>query len=623
MVLCRQNRALDGDLGSQAPRHGKPRRTANGIEAAPARRLVGGERMSDRDYGLPRKYELLEKLSEGGMGEVLKVRHRHLDEVQVVKVVLPRFAEDAELRERFLREARVAVQLRHPNVAQIYDLTVGDDEVAFLGMEYIDGTDLAAVRRRRRLEIHEVIDIGLQALSALEYLHQKGFVHRDISPENLMLAERFDGRPLVKLIDLGIAKHLERDIDLTREGTFVGKVRYAAPEQFRGEAVDHSSDLYSLGVVLYELATGTHPVPGTTTEEIIAGHLMRPPLPFSQSDAEGRVPERLRAALEKALAKAKEDRFASARDFARALEAVDTPLAATVVSPAPAELEPTRVAPSPGGAAPTVLTKPASEGGGRAAEPLEPTRLAPARAGGNAPSPSAPPGEGPSGPAPDRAAPAAPLREPAASPPRRRAARPWLLAFAVALLLGVAAALFMDGGPADPLDAILSAGAADAGALALSSARSAIPIGEPVSLDLASDEAGFLLLLARDSAGDVVVLYPNGMRDPVEVVAGENQLPLPEDVARGFQLLASEPLGEERFLAIRSVAPVALPQLEGAANPWFAAFPRTVVEGETDAEGGTDADGLLEALATALEPVDYAAATLTVRIVPAPAPPAG
>lgn len=559
--------------------------------------------MSDRDYGLPRKYELLEKLSEGGMGEVLKVRHRHLDEVQVVKVVLPRFAADPELRERFLREARVAVQLRHPNVAQIYDLTVTDDEVAFLGMEYIDGTDLAAVRRRRRIEIHEVIDIGLQTLSALEYLHQKGFVHRDISPENLMLAERFDGRPLVKLIDLGIAKHLEQDIHLTREGTFVGKVRYAAPEQFRGEAVDHSSDLYSLGVVLYELATGTHPVRGTTTEEIITGHLMRPPIPFTESDPEGRVPERLRAALDKALAKAKEDRFASARDFARALEAVQTPAAATVVEARAAELEPTRVAAVPVVVEPTVVASPE----------LAATRLA------SAPETTPPPASHraavdlSSG----RTSPAARV-EPEVAAARRPARRAWLLGAAIAVLLVLAGAYLLRsrGTDRDPFDALL-AGRSAAAALSLSAPSSEVAVGDPIALELDSQKAGFLVLLARDSAGDLVLLYPNGRREQAAIAAGDNRLPLPEDAALGYDLRAGEPLGEERFLAIRADAPVSLPGIALVDDAWLSSFPRSA------ADGAPDAAGLIAALAAALEPLDYAAAELRVRIVAASAQPGG
>ncbi|HEX2164549.1 MAG TPA: serine/threonine-protein kinase, partial [Thermoanaerobaculia bacterium] len=270
--------------------------------------------------GLDDKYEVLAKLREGGMGAVYKVRHRLLEETRVIKVIRPHLEADEELRRRFLREARAAVRLRHPNIAQIYDFTVDEDGSALMVLEFIDGRDLAELLRLRgRLSVELVLEVGAQCAKALSYLHRNEFVHRDISPDNIMLTQDVEGQPLVKLIDLGIAKPLGGSLDLTGTGLFLGKIRYASPEQFRGGGLDRRSDLYSLGVALYELATGRHPIVGDTSEAILAGHLHHPPRPFAESDPGGAVPEPLRRALLRALAKKPEDRFPDAAALGDAL----------------------------------------------------------------------------------------------------------------------------------------------------------------------------------------------------------------------------------------------------------------------------------------------------------------
>jgi serine/threonine-protein kinase len=262
------------------------------------------------------KYEILEKIREGGMGAIYKVRHRLLDEIRVVKVIRSQAEAVGEAADRFLHEAKAAIKLRHPNVAVLHDFAVGDDGQAFIVMEYIDGWNLLEVLNGYGPPpVALTLEIARQSLKALGYLHRHKIVHRDVSPDNLMLTRDVDGNPLVKLIDLGIAKTLEGQGGLTTTGIFLGKPRYGSPERFSGSAFDERSDLYSFGVVLYELLTGCSPVTGAEPAALMAGHLFRPPLDFATTDPQGRVPGELRAIVLKSLAKKVEERMASAEDF--------------------------------------------------------------------------------------------------------------------------------------------------------------------------------------------------------------------------------------------------------------------------------------------------------------------
>jgi serine/threonine protein kinase len=283
------------------------------------------------------KYEILEKMGEGGMGAVYKVRHRYLDDIQVIKLIAAKFRADDELKERFLREAKTAKQLRHPNIAEVIDFNITADGTAYIVMEYIEGIDLRELLSRNGgpLEFHQLIPIAEQALSALGFLHSKRFVHRDVSPDNVMLSTDENGNPRAKLIDLGITKSVESTSNLTMVGKFIGKVHYASPEQFGG-TIDSRSDLYSFGVMLYELLTGSKPIGGSDYLSIIAGHTSKPPRPFAESDPRGRVPERVRRVVMKALAKERNERWQTADDFSRALRGcILDDLSSTLVVPLP------------------------------------------------------------------------------------------------------------------------------------------------------------------------------------------------------------------------------------------------------------------------------------------------
>jgi len=270
------------------------------------------------------KYQILRKLREGGMGAIFLVRHRLLGELRVVKVLRAQLQGEEEFRDRFAREARVAIQLRHANVAQLYDFAVDDRGSGFMVLEYVAGRTVQELVAARRIEsIPLAIEIACQALDAIGFLHRRGFVHRDISPDNLMLSRTADGEPLVKLIDLGIVKILRGEEGKTGTAVFLGKVRYASPEQFESSRIDGRSDLYSFGVLLYELLTGIHPFPGEGMHSMVSGHMLRPPRPFEETDPEGRIPGPLREVVLAALAKNPDERPQTAEEFAERLRAIE------------------------------------------------------------------------------------------------------------------------------------------------------------------------------------------------------------------------------------------------------------------------------------------------------------
>jgi serine/threonine protein kinase len=272
------------------------------------------------------KYEILERIKEGGMGAIYKVRHRLLDEIRVIKVMRPQLEDDPELKDRFLNEARIVIRLRHPNIAQLYDFSLDDDGNAFIVMEFIDGITIEELLGRIGPPSPGFsLEVLRQSLAAIGYLHRKGIVHRDIAPDNLMLTKGEEGTFQVKLIDMGIAKVLKGASLQTQAGVFVGKLRYASPEQLSGSdgaPVDARSDIYSLGVVMYELLTGKGPFPAGTVPALVAAHFYNQPTPFEETDPGKRIPAKLRAIVLKALAKKPEERFQSADEMLQAMTAL-------------------------------------------------------------------------------------------------------------------------------------------------------------------------------------------------------------------------------------------------------------------------------------------------------------
>ncbi len=198
------------------------------------------------------RYELIEELGEGAFGAVYKARHRVMKRLVALKVLPPALRKDAETRERFEREAEALARLHHPHVVQIYDADI-EQSFPYLAMEFVEGRDLRKVlQERKRLSVDEVIQLGTEMAQALDHVHSQGIVHRDVKPSNIMMGP--DGH--AKLTDFGIA--FAATLPRITQG-ILGTPEFMSPEQVDGVTVDGRSDLYSLGVLLYECLTGTVP----------------------------------------------------------------------------------------------------------------------------------------------------------------------------------------------------------------------------------------------------------------------------------------------------------------------------------------------------------------------------
>jgi two-component system LytT family response regulator len=258
-------------------------------------------------------YSVVSKLGQGGMGAVYLADDTTLDRRVALKILPPEFASDPERLQRFLQEAKLASALAHPNVATIYEIGQ-DNRLWFLAMEYVEGQPLDARIREGPLKTSDLVAIGMEVADALDDAHSKAIVHRDIKPANLMLTRRGH----VKVLDFGLAK-LDSVPDrqdtqlMTSAGVVLGTVAYMSPEQALGRDVDYRTDIFSLGVVLYEMATGRLPFAGINTQETMARLLNSQPDAMARFNYE--APEELDRVVRKCLEKDRERRYQSARDL--------------------------------------------------------------------------------------------------------------------------------------------------------------------------------------------------------------------------------------------------------------------------------------------------------------------
>jgi serine/threonine protein kinase len=281
----------------------------------PAPSLLKGQRIG--------AYEILDSLGAGGMGEVYLARDSRLERTVALKVLSPDVSSDKRRMKRFRQEAKVASSLNQPNILTIFEFGEADG-LTFLATEFIDGVTLRDYLHKKRLKLIEILDIAIQILAALEAAHEAHIVHRDIKPENVMIRRRDH---VVKVLDFGLAKVAgptpladhKSDLEAATEfktapGTVMGTVNYMSPEQAQAHAVDGRTDIWSTGVLIYEMVTGAMPFKGATASHTIVQILETEPASMLQS-TQGQVPAELHRIVSKALAKDPDERYQTAKDM--------------------------------------------------------------------------------------------------------------------------------------------------------------------------------------------------------------------------------------------------------------------------------------------------------------------
>jgi serine/threonine-protein kinase len=269
---------------------------------------------------LDEKYYLEERLGEGGMGTVYRARHLLMDRPVAIKVLHPQFVEKEPARMRFQLEARAAVRLHHPNAVSVTDFGQTPDGLVYIVMELLKGHTLREILAKEApLETARAISIMLQASDAVAAAHEAGIIHRDLKPSNILVTKSADAPSVVKVLDFGIAKLAadtlegEDASELTLPGTPIGTPRYMSPEQHEGREITPATDVYSLGILLYEMLTGMAPFTGTSVVEIAIKHADDPPR--APREIVAAIPEDVERVVLHALEKEPEARPANAAEF--------------------------------------------------------------------------------------------------------------------------------------------------------------------------------------------------------------------------------------------------------------------------------------------------------------------
>ncbi len=313
------------------------------------------------------QFQILQKIGSGGMGSVYKAVQPAIKRLVAVKILHPKLAGRRDLVSRFGREARAMSHLTHPNTVKVLMHGELDDGSLYIVMEYLEGKNLnQLVRKEGPLPLERALRIILPCCGALDEAHRAGIIHRDLKPENVFVCNQGGIEDFAKILDFGLAKVTEREmrpgsVMLTQEGMVFGTPEFMSPEQAQGKTLTPASDIYSLAVILYETLTGKLPFEAKTPMEYIQLHVTSEPIPLAERAPSKVFPPGLWEVIAKALAKSPEDRYASAGEFAAALEPFLSPERALsgvmplAPTPTPSPVVEAQAAPAPRGISPRLV----------------------------------------------------------------------------------------------------------------------------------------------------------------------------------------------------------------------------------------------------------------------------
>jgi serine/threonine-protein kinase len=257
-------------------------------------------------------YEIISLIGHGGMGVVYKARHNLMDRIVAIKMLHANLVSDSMSVKRFQQESKAASRISHPHVITVYDFGISPQGQPYIVMDYLEGISLAdVIKNEGQVSVERCIKIISQACDALEHAHRQGVVHRDLKPTNIVLVETDEDKDFVKVVDFGVAKLMSDSTEgqrLTQAGEVCGSPVYMSPEQCLGQELDARSDIYSMGICMYESLTGKLPIVGKTMVDTMSKHISEMPPTFKDSRPDLYIPERLESVVMRALSKTCEDR---------------------------------------------------------------------------------------------------------------------------------------------------------------------------------------------------------------------------------------------------------------------------------------------------------------------------